>query len=215
MSLVPLYATVKTFPEYNTEGDEVFYVFNEEKNGDLYVYEGGVGYGCTAQEYIDYRRSQDNDSEEDDEELDIHADEFNAGYSIPVKLSDMRSVRFTFDATTKILDVKCCCRLGGGQECAEDIQALPDNVEVVMPTDEEILDELKKQGRPEEHLERIFTHVKAELVKMRNRIVSRECVLDFRFPRTKDSIPINIVFNHMFASQMPIRIRYNLIYNAY
>jgi hypothetical protein len=211
MSLVPLYATVKTFPGYNTEDDEVFYIFDETKVGaSLYVYEGAVGYGCTAQEYIDYQRDHYGEEISGD-------DDFTTGYVVPVKLADTRSVRFTFDSETKILDVQCCCRLGGGSEFVEAVRALPANVELVMPTDEEILAELGKQGKPEEHMGRIFEHVKAELAKIQERVLgeARECTLDFRFPRTKDSIPINIVFNHMFASVSPIRIRYNLIYNAY
>jgi hypothetical protein len=221
MSIIPLYGTFKNIRGFYGEDEEVFYIFNETKLSDtLYQFQGAVGYGCTEEDFMAHNPGYN-------ETYPNAVSPFQGGYCVRIHSFDMRSVQFTFDTQTRVVDVQCGCRLwklvedelGTDEleaEMVRAVRALPQNIELVMPTDAEIAEELRRQGRPNDP-----SDTKTILQECSNLILAQEAALVLRFPCTKDTVPMNLLFNRMFDQPYdhpydhPIRIRYNLIYNAY
>ncbi len=202
---IPLYGKLKNLTT-GCDGDEVFYVFDETKISDTkYAYDGSVGYGCTAQEFIDYRRN------ELGEEYTMEEVDPKMCYGIGVHFVDMKGFKFEYDSETKVVDIQTQCRFGGHPDDFDFIQTLQNNIDLVMATDEEIRERLNTHDTRPEH----FDECKKYLIDgFLNRDWTKS-FLEIRFPRTKDGCPMSLIINHMFAKHQPIRIRYPLKLNAY
>ncbi len=194
---VPLYGTVKNFASYS-EGDEVFYVFNETKVSDTrYRYEGKVGYGCTAQEFVDVRRDIGDDISIEDVDKEHQ-------FCVPVHFFDSSIFKFEFDTVSRTVDICTSLSMGGCREDRQHIQQLP-TIELVMPDHDELVTKVGDNAeRYRKFLE--YSYVKADWTSSYLRI---------RFPRTKDEVAAALVFQHMLATWAPVKIRYPLLFNAF
>jgi hypothetical protein len=202
-----LYGTVPNFAS-GCEGDDAFYVFNRAQVGPTrWRFEGDVGYGCTAEEFVEFRRSIGEDLEVADVDPTPH-------YCVPIHQTDMKEFVFEFDTETRVVDIGCTLRCAGHPDDAEHSRKLT-RVEFVMPTEDEIAARLEKrvatlgEVTPERMvacLERLKDYMNADW---------NTRYLEIRFPRTKDGIAVTLVLEHMLAAYEPIRIRYSLAYETY
>ncbi len=196
-SLLPLYDTVKNFASYN-ESDEVFYIFQETKVGETrYRYEGQVGYGCPAEEFVEVRR-------ELGEDISIEEVDAQRRFCIPVHFFDSSTFKFEFNTETRIVDICSSLSIGGCHDDHHHIQQLP-TIELIVPSDAELE---SKVGSDVEKYRKIleYEYIRSDWSASYLRI---------RFPRTKDEVAAALVLEHMFAKVGPVRIRYPLLFNVH
>jgi hypothetical protein len=161
-----------------------------------YRYEGQVGYGCTAEEFVEVRR-------ELGEDISIEEVDTQRRFCIPVHFFDSSTFKFEFDTETRIVDICSSLSIGGCHEDRQHIQQLP-TIELVMPSDAELGVKVADVERYHKMLE--YEYIRSDWSASYLRI---------RFPRTKDEVAAALVLQHMFAKAGPVRIRYPLLFNVH